>query len=156
MAKSNIPGILSPDRSEVKTTLTDKTTPMSGRLTVTTASITTSNPDEKKSRPSPQPSETFSEARLSHDFRQVGYVYKVAIYQHATMPSLTWAWEFQNDALWDTELMGEAQHIEHIATIPTFISSSFLERVHNGRVFCTHKFSGIFQMPYNPRVQNDG
>ena len=82
MAKSNIPGILSPDRSEVKTTLTDKTTPMSGRPVVTTASITTSNPDEKKSRSSPQPSETFSEARFSHDFRQVGYVYKIAIYQH--------------------------------------------------------------------------
>ena len=82
MAKSNIPGTLSPDHSEVKTTLTDKTTPMSGRPTVTRASITTSNPDEKKSRPSPQPSETFSEARFSHDFRQVGYVYKIAIYQH--------------------------------------------------------------------------
>ena len=71
MAKNNLPGILSsPDHSEVKTALTDKTTPM------------TSNPDEKKSRSSPQPSETFSEARFSHDFRQVGYVYKIAIYQH--------------------------------------------------------------------------
>ena len=82
MAKSNIPYVLSHDTNEVATTLNHKTTQTSSALTVTTASITTSNPDEKKSRSSPQPSETFSEARFSHDFRQVGYVSKIAIYQH--------------------------------------------------------------------------
>ena len=82
MAKSNIPYVLSHDTNEVATTLNHKTTQTSSALTVTTASITTSNPDRKKSRPPPQPSETFSEARFSHDFRQVGYVYKIAIYQH--------------------------------------------------------------------------